>query len=337
MRIDSNLRRAIQILMLIVLIPIVSIGLTLYQSYNDISNIRIVYTEIQNSTKANEWNLIKSILDNENSEIRTNLKDVKKDSLNAIFKNYDNKLTGLREDMKSNSPDNKLYSLLSPILKDHTNFIGFTDKNNKLWIATESGVLIDNDISSSSMGGRTWEDEISKSHNPEMVTNSINKILNKDTSDINYLDPYRNDHYVSVSNDAPSYAHLEEEFYANGVKSISKYNVVICEYIYEDMDIFGTPDVGFRGVRNHNDTIILGEQYNIGAVLKPYEKVIADYENIHSYHISWVNDMISKVIFNMISTILILLVSIIGIVSSIFLFHKWGGISDGSTVRNNKD
>lgn len=320
------------------LVPIVSIGLTLYQSYNDINNIRNIYTQIQTSNKENEWNLIRSILDEQNSKVRINLKDLKKDSLNAIYKNYDNKFTGLRSDIQSNKSNNKLYSILSPILKEHESFIGSIDKNNKIWIATEYGILVDNDISSSSdKGDRSWDDVIKQSHNLESVSNSIRKIITKDMSEINYVDLYRNDHLVSISSDSPSYAHLEEEFYANGVKSISKYNVIICEYIYDDMDIFGTPDVGFRGVRNHNDTIILGEQYSIASALKPYEKVIDEYENINLYHNSWVDDMIFKIIFNMISTILILSVSIVGIVSSLLLFHKWGGISDGSGIRNNKN
>ena len=337
-KLDKRLKRTIQVLMLLMLIPIASIGAKLYQSYIDIVNIREVYTDIQKTNKDSEWYLIKSILTDRSNGVKNNLKAVKNDSINAIFNNYDANLTGLRDDIESTNPDNKLYYILSPIVRNHNYDIRSIDKNNKLWIATENGILVDDDITSSSSNAiRSWEDEISKSHNPSMARNSLNKILSKDTSEINYIDPSRNDHAYKLNNEGPSYSNLEEEFRNSGVKSISSYNVIVCDYIYDNSDIFGIPDVGYRGVRNHNDTIILGEQYSIECALKPYEKVIDNFENLNTKYITLTDNMIYNVIFNMISTILILLVSIIGIIGTIFLFYKWGGISDGSSIRNNQD
>ena len=41
-----------------------------------------------------------------------------------------------------------------------------------------------------------------------------------------------------------------------GMEEISKYNILICSYIYDSYDIFNVPDVSPDGTITNNDTFI---------------------------------------------------------------------------------
>ena len=326
--------RNVRILLLISIVPILFIMFLLYTAYRDASTINQIYTESISNVKDAKFDAIKCIIKEKNIQAKQNTNKLKEYILADIYSQYGIDLVGLKEDM-NRTDDNKfrsiLYSNISKIYVPHL------DINNRIWVANRVGILADRELPlSPNHTMRSWKDEYT--HNGILFRNAIERIIKKDIyGDIIYIDSsiIRDGNMEDfIETEESGFHHLENIYKNKGISEISKYNILVCSYIYDSYDIFNVPDVNNNGEYTNNDTIVIVDQYNIGDVLKEHESLFNTYDSMIEKYTYWIEQTKCKLINDTISLMIIMLISFFTILGAVSLYTNWSEKHNGNGEYN---
>lgn len=321
--------RNIKFLLNLAIIPLLFGLFLLYGAYKDNDLINQIHSEAVNATYSAKFDVIKAILREKNIQAKQNTNKLKELVIADIFNTYGSNMNELKRDMHSNNT-----SKLSKLLHDNMNkiYIPHMDMNNKLWIATREGILADKEtLMGPNKSFRTWDEEYNLSINKFLYKNTIDRIIIKDVyGELLYIDGPSLDAYIEETDSHEAgFKNLEKMYKSKGINEISKYNILICSYIYDSYDIFNVPDVSPDGTFNNNDTIIIIEQYNIGDVLKDHEELFKTYDNMIARYDYWRDRTKYKSINDAISLLIIMLASFFLILGATSMYAKWSEKHDG--------
>ena len=320
----------IRILTYISSIPILFILFLLYGTYKDNALVDQIYTESINYVKAAKFDSIKVIIKEKNIQCKQNTNKLKEYIIKDIFSEYGHdEMDVLKEDMHSNRD-----SRLSNLLHNNMNkiYIPHMDGNNRLWVANREGILADKEtLMAPNRSFRNWQEEYSVNINKVLYKNTIDRIILKDVyGDILYIDGPSIDNYIEeVDSEESGYKNLEKMYREKGLEEISKYNILVCSYIYDSYDIFNVPDVTPDGTFTNNDTIIIVEQYNIGDVMKDHEALFRSYNIMIDRYEYWREQTKIKNINDMISLMVIMLISFFLILGTASIYTNWSEKHNG--------
>ena len=315
--------RNIKFLLHIAIIPLLFGAFLIYGAYKDNDLITQIHSESVNATYNAKFDVIKAILREKNIQAKQNTNKLKELIINDIFTKYGSDMDALKYDMHSNNP-----SKLSKLLHDDMDkiYIPHMDVNNRLWIATREGILADKEsLMGPNKSFRTWDEEYNLSINKFLYKSTIDRIISKDVyGELLYIDGPSLDTYIeeSVSQEA-GFKNLENMYKTKGMEEISKYNILICSYIYDSYDIFNVPDVSPDGTITNNDTIIIVEQYNIGDALKDHEDLFKTYDDMISRYDYWSDKVKYKSMNDAINLLIIMLISSFLILGATSIYTKW--------------
>lgn len=324
----------IKFLLNLAIIPLIFGIFLLYSAYKDNDFINQVHSESVEMASNAKFDVIKAILREKNIQAKQNTNKLKELVIGDIFTTYGSDMESLKYDMHSNST-----SRLSKLLHENMNkiYIPHMDMNNRLWIATREGILADKEsLMGPDKSFRTWDEEYNLSINKFLYKSTIDRIILKDIyGELLYIDGPSLDMYIEESDSQEAgFKNLEKMYKTKGISEISKYNILICSYIYDSYDIFNVPDVSPDGTFTNNDTIIIVEQYNIGDALRDHEELFRSYDNMMSRYDYWSERTKYKTINNSVGLLIIMVISFFLILGATSVYVKWSEKHDGEF--NNK-
>ena len=330
--------RNVRILLLISIVPILFIVFLLHAAYREASTINQIYSESISNVKDAKFDAIKCIIKEKNIQAKQNTNKLKEYIIADIYAQYGDNLVGLKDDMakvEGTKFKNILYTNISKIYVPHM------DINNRIWVANRVGILADKELPMApNYSMRHWKDEYN--NNGILYKNAIERIIKKDVyGDIIYIDsPIIRDGTIEdiIQPEESGFHNLEEIYKKKGIVEISRYNILICSYIYDSYDIFNVPDVDNDGNYTNNDTIVIVSQYNIGDVLKEHESLFNTYDSMVEKYSYWIEQTKCKLINDTISLMIIMLISFFTILGAISLYTNWSekhnGEYNSKTPRN---
>ena len=314
--------RNVRILLIISIIPILSIIFLLYAAYRETNTIRQIYSESVSNVKDAKFDAIKCIIQDKNIQAKQNTNKLKEYIITDIYAQYGDNLTGLKNDISKiecTKLKSILYANISKIYVPHM------DINNRVWVANRVGILADKEFPMSPNHPiRPWKDEY---NNRVLYKNAIERIIKKDVyGDIIYIDtPVIRDKTMEdiIQPEETGFDTLKDIYEKDGIMGISKYNILVCSYIYDSHDIFNVPDIDSDGNYTNNDTIVIIDQYNIGDTLKDHEYLFNTYDIIIKRYNNWVEQSEYKLINDTVSVMVIMLISFFGILGTVTLYTNW--------------
>lgn len=255
-----------KIITIAVLIPIIMIVCTLFYSYSNLQLESGFNTMVINEIKANKTSLITySILENSN-KAKLQADSVKESIVSDLLKEYDGNLKLMKQDF-DNRDNSKFYRILSNNINGK--FINKKNDNNRMYIATKDGVLIDDSINYSSNSFKPWSEIIENTPNKTLATDAIDIIKKKKNATvILWIDntgtvlnrvQYEDSSYKT---EMTFYSFVEDLVNENKMNELMQYNVIVVSYIFDSSDIFGVPNIE-AGIPNDNDVIYIVQTFNI--------------------------------------------------------------------------
>lgn len=252
---------------LAVILPIIMILATICYSYSVMQTEYKLLNDLYTTTKKNEADLITyAILENNNKAIiQTN--HVKNKIVSDLNEEYDD-IDEMKQDFLSKNINTKFYKIISDNISGK--WLNKNNDNNRIFIATKEGILIDDSINYSKNSFTDWNTIINNT--PDTVTSEIavdsikqHKIkkiilwLDNTSLDIN---SFKYDPNISYLNNKDSIEFIKNSVMNNKLKELSQYNIMVVSYIFDDKDIFGVPDI-FAGKQYDNNKLYVIQTYSI--------------------------------------------------------------------------
>lgn len=281
-----------KIIAVTIMLPVLIILSTCLYGYSTIKSEWKELDQLVSSIKQNESDLIiYSLLENCNkSKIQTDY--VKEEIVKDLYSTYDNDIQAMKKDFDSKSVDTKFYKIISRHISDK--FINKRNDNNRMFVATKNGVLIDDSPNYSTNSFKEWAKIIEDTPNKEMAEDAIKGIKrNKFSSLILWVDNTSNElnrnEYTSTipyNPNASTIKFIEDCILQNKLDEVLQYNVMVVSYIFDTKDIFEVPDVSV-GKRNDNDKIYIVQTFNIKDMIESsayLKNTIDHYQHILTDH-----------------------------------------------------
>ena len=252
---------------LAVILPIIMILATICYSYSVMQTEYKLLNDLYVSTKKNESDLITYAILENNNKARMQTIHVKDKIVSDLNKEYSN-TEDMKKDFLSKDINTKFYKILSDNISGR--WLNKNNDNNRIFIATKEGVLIDDSINYVKNSFTDWETIINNT--PDTITSKIavdsikqhkiNKIIlwiDNTSLDIN---SFKYDPNISYLNNKDSIEFIRNAVMDNKLQELSQYNVIVVSYIFDDRDIFGIPDT-FAGQKYDNNKLYIIQIYSI--------------------------------------------------------------------------
>lgn len=305
----------VRLLGVVVALPIIIVACIIYYGYISILDER---TELNKSitylTETRSVLFIDSITENyKKAKLQTSF--VKDDIVEDLNKEYGNDLERMHRDYNAMDYNNKFFSILSSNI--NYRFLNKPTNRNRIFIANKDGILIDNSSSYSSNSYTKWDDIIEK---------SISQVITKDTIEhIKYAEKdepllwidQKSGEIITPSNmpkfnpDASPIDFIEACAMSGNIKELENYSIIAVSYIYDNEDIFGTPDVS-AGHDNDNEKIYVIQVVSIKDIIESnpeLSKSLNKLDNMIKDRQEFASDSVHF------KTICIILLSIMGIMT----------------------
>ena len=321
---------AIRALMLISLIPIFAIANTIFQSFETIEWTRSNYINQAEFVKQHEWDFIKVIVNENAVKAKIQADSTKKIIESELLKEYSSNIDQLRVDLR-NAQANIGYKpdMAHTIIYDAIvgKFINVQSDDNRMIIVNESRVIFDPSLVESQKGSREWDSELNSSKNKDLASHAIQKIINKQTSELILTESsyyYMDNKYSSIDVSIDS---LKEEFYEHGLLALKKYDGLVPAYITEDGDIFGVPDVDHNGLKNQNDKMIVIQRFNLYDAVQQHKEVFSAYELIDKQNNERLDREVSDIIYRLVLNIASMSLVFVTILFIVATCLKWSDVN----------
>lgn len=255
-----------KIITIAVLIPLIMIVCTLLYSYSNLlieshHNQAVLETIRNNKTTLLSY----AILENSNkAQLQANA--VKESVVEDLMKEYNGNLEEMKKDF-DNRQTNRFYKVLSDNI--HDKFINKKNDNNRMYVATRDGVLIDDSINYSSNSFKSWDQIIEDTPNKILASDAIDIIQKKKNATVILWMDNTGTVLNRIQYEGSSYR-TEMSFYSFVEKLVNEdktdellqYNIIVVSYIFDTEDIFGVPNIE-AGRPNDNDVIYIVQTFNI--------------------------------------------------------------------------
>lgn len=188
---------------------------------------------------------------------------------NMILSTYPN-----RDDLKNaleNIETEGLFDIFHDILEEQF-FGGVTNFDNDLFIGNYNGIVFDlnyDDLNEEQSMIRTWEEEASKFYNKDLYLNSIDLLLNQDTSSYIVVEKEEHENPNHTYYSSITKKRLQNIFYDEGIEGLKNYTFYVPTYIYNHKDILGTMDI-IDGIKTENFKLIIIQEFNLYDQIKTH-------------------------------------------------------------------
>ena len=137
-----------------VILPLVMILSTLLYGYSTIRSETDTVNMLITDIKENQTDLIiYSLLENsEKAKVKTD--NAREEIVNRLYKEYNNDKVAMKKDFDSNSTDTRFYRILSETIDGE--YINKNSDNNRMFIATKEGVLVDDALNYVDNSFKDW-------------------------------------------------------------------------------------------------------------------------------------------------------------------------------------
>ena len=322
-------RRGIRLLLAITLIPIIVIGTTIYQTYNELEQTKYSLRKVMTEIHQTEWASIKAIIDENTAKAQLQANTTKGELSNKLFINYGNNLEQLRHDLRVNE-HNKAHEILQEVTS--YKFLNKKNEDNRIILADERGIIADSSLSASLKANRTWEEESNNRLNPILYKDSVEKILHQKASYAIIESTFYERTHIGEPMKILDIDDIKTMYLENGMDVLKSYNIIVPSYLTDHGDIFGVPDINPDGTHNNNHKITIIQEFNLYDSIFPYSNLLDQYtsvrnvcKEIHDRHVS---DLINRLILNL----AIMVLTFIALICSVMVFFKLG---DEEDARNN--
>lgn len=305
----------VRLLGVVVALPIIIVACIIYYGYISILDER---TELNKSitylTETRSVLFIDSITENyKKAKLQTSF--VKEDIVEDLNKEYGNDLERMHRDYNAMDYNNKFFSILSSNI--NYRFLNKPTNRNRIFIANKDGILIDNSSSYSSNSYTKWDDIIEKSISQVITKDTINHIKDAEKDEPLLWIDQKSGEVITPSNmpkfnpDASPIDFIEACAMGGNIKELENYSIIAVSYIYDNEDIFGTPDVS-AGHDNDNEKIYVIQVVSIKDIIESnpeLSKSLNKLDNMIKERQEFASDSVHF------KTICIILLSIMGIMT----------------------
>ena len=310
-----------RLLMLLMLIPIISIGTVLYQSYSNVEYIKTMHENLGSELKNYGWLSIYSVIRSTESLSRLQAESVKREIEIRLLKEYDGNMDKLKEDL-SGKEDNKAYQIINGVI--YNKYIIQRNEDNRMWVATQNGIIADHGIESSNKSDRSWNSEIRSSIDSEMMKDAITRLLNQNTAEPILIRIHGDPGTVYGYGMEPNSTFLKEQYEKDGMMALRSYDMLVPAYITDTGDIFGVPDVTYNGMRNQNDKLIIVQQFNLYSAVDHYSDMTLFHKRMLDMNDQNMHNDLNNLLLRTIITCVIMTLAFIALLASTVVCIKWG-------------
>ena len=318
-------RRGIRLLLTIALIPIIAIGTTIYQAYNDLelskASLKKAITEIHQT----EWTSIRTIIEENIAKAQLQADTTKGELHHKLLMYYGNDLDQLRYDLRVNEP-NKAHDVLQEVTSHK--FLNKKNDDNRILLANERRIIADSSLSASLKPNRTWEEEANSRLNPLLYKDSVEKILHQQVPYAIIESSLYAQSHVGDPMGTSDINVIKSEYLNYGIGALKSYNIIVPAYLTDHGDIFGVPDITPDGTRSANHKITIIQEFNLFDSILPYDNLFEQYnsarnacKDIHDRHVS---EIITRLVLNL----AIMVLTFIALICSVMMFFKLGDEGD---------
>lgn len=318
-------RRGIRLLLVIALIPIITIGSTIYQAYNDLEESKTNLKRTMGEIHQTEWISIRAIADENIAKAQLQANTTKGDLHHKLLMNYGDNLDQLRHDLRVNEP-NKAHEILQEVTS--YKFLNKKNDDNRIILADDHRIIADSSLSASLKPNRTWEEETNSRMNPVLYKDSVEKILHQQVPYAIIESSLYTQSHVGDTMETSDFNVIKSEYLKYGVSVLKSYNIIVPSYLTDHGDIFGVPDITPDGTRNVNHKITIIQEFNLFDSILPYNSLFEQYnsarnscKDIHDRHVS---EIITRLILNL----AIMVLTFIALICSVMMFFKLGDEGD---------
>lgn len=265
----------------------------------------------------NEWDEISSYINLSYLATKQNSKFLAQKVELDLIKKYGD-LEDLKSEFESKEFTTKFYDTLQVnLLEENTTPSSIYPVAFNSMVGMDSGVIavFSNDKNSQFKNDGTskvvsWEHFIVNNPNPGLAKKAIRSILNQEDQLIFWQDK-KSDDLVIDQQQNMKLDTLKQAYDQYGIEGLRYYSVLSSSYITDNGDIFETNDNDFM-IKNDTYKIILVQSFNIGDLLRGYEKNIISSEKETEKNISFIDDFIQyKHTKALVWTLILFLISVL--------------------------
>lgn len=256
-----------KIITIAILVPLVMIISTLFYSYNVLQTEYKYNQMVMDQLYSDKADLLSyAIKENaDKAEVQADL--VKTSIVKDLYQEYNGDKEAMKRDFNLRD-NNRFYQILSKNIDDK--FLNVKNDNNRMYIATKEGILIDDSLNYSKNSFKPWSDIIKDTPNKVLAKDAIDIIQKKKNATVilwidntgtvlNRIQYEDTQHY---STDMTFTSFVEQIVSENNMDELLQYNVIVVSYIFDSEDIFGVPNI-VAGQRMDNDVIYVIQTFNI--------------------------------------------------------------------------
>ena len=318
-------RCGIRLLLVIALIPIIAIGTTIYQAYNDLEESKASLKKAITEIHQTEWISIRAIVDENIAKAQLQADTTKGDLHHKLFMNYGDNLDQLRHDLRVNEP-NKAHEVLQEVTS--YKFLNKKNDDNRIILADDHRIIADSSLSASLKPNRTWKEETNSRMNPVLYKDSVEKILHQQVPYAIIESSLYAQSHVGDTMQTSDFNVIKSEYLKYGVGALKSYNIIVPSYLTDHGDIFGVPDITPDGTRNINYKITIIQEFNLFDSILPYNSLFEQYNSARNSckatHDRHVSEIITKLILNL----AIMVLTFIALICSVMVFFRLGDEGD---------
>lgn len=265
-----------KIIILIIILAVLE-SFTIYSYKSLVSYAVSNYQENIEEQKERYWDLIfvtlKENVDKAEIQVTCLTEKIEKQLIDA----YQNDFDRFRYDIENPTNQCPFIKLSRELIEDV--YLNVKNDNNDPMISTRFGVGPDLSKNCASTGQsiRTWDEEISKHANKELVKKAIDDIQNSNMRYTiwEFLESTNPNHKMITR---PSVFCLKEVFYEEGLKGLETYEILVSVHITPNGDLTGIPDVSGLGNKNQNHKVNITQGFNL------YDRFITEHnKEIYKY------------------------------------------------------
>lgn len=266
----NNKGKQVSIISLIIVIIIASFS---YLQFNDYSNNRERFYDMEQSIKIQESNYIKTIFKEEKKMVKKAM-DIHVDKIQEeLFEYYGQDLDGLDKDIKNPTPTSNLSKVFDDCLYDF--YINENTKINKQFVLSNSKLLWGRCFSFEKPYASLSIEDLLNLDDNKLNREAIETILsNNDMDELIFWENNDNKHVEHMD-----LQELINLYHEEGLSSMKSFELLIPTYITPDGDIFGIKDVDSLGRKIDNYKMIIVQRVNIYDILKAYSSELSEYES----------------------------------------------------------
>lgn len=320
-----------RILGIIILLPIISIFITLLYGYDTITQDRVNYETSFNTINENKSMMISYAIEDNTKKAKIQTNETKDRIVDELLVAYNGDTEKMKQDYISMSSNTKFYQIISKNI-DHK-YLNKENDNNRMFVATKDGVLIDNSLSYVKNSFTAWDEIFSHINNKSLMQNAVISITNKNEGPIIWIDD-TNDKTVSYDASLSLLGFVNKCITNGDTKELSKYSVICASYIFDNQDLFGIPDTEV-GHMNYNNKIYIIQVFSIKDMIDS-DRILSlslqKYDEALLYQQNNISESSHMKILVIISLVVIELLTFIGIwyLAEFFVYSKFSNDNKSS-------